>query len=153
MPVGPGRGRPLSGHRVTPQSRGLIDTTKFEPVVQDALEAFRTDPSYAIAIADAARNILMKRTIWKARRQVRQAEDAARTQCEANGPQICPVTTGHPCGVPSDCPFGAPELAALPIRVSGSTRVAPRVRPGADGKHATYLPDAVTWSLAFPEQG
>lgn len=130
-----------------------FDGAKFEPLIAEALQAFRTDVSYAVEMANTAHNILLKRAIWAARMRIREAEASARSECEASGPAICPVLGGEPCGGSADCPYSPPDLRGLPISVSYGTTTDVRVRPGLDGHHATYLRDSITRSLAAVARG
>ena len=47
--------------------------TDFHPDVSRALQAFRSEVSYAVQMARAAAVIERKRSVWNARRQTRQA--------------------------------------------------------------------------------
>lgn len=123
-------------------------TSTFEPLMADALQAYAVDPSYAVSMANKASVIIRKRAVWTARMEIRESEDEARTDCEAKGPAVCPVTTGEPCGS-GRCPLAPPRLAGLaPTASTRATSIATRVRPGLDGQHGTYNRDSVTHALA-----
>ncbi len=50
-----------------------LDVTGFRPQVSDALTAFGSDASYAVAMARAAVVIANKRRVWQQRREQRDA--------------------------------------------------------------------------------
>lgn len=56
------------GHR---RSQAVVDVTAFRPVVEQALDAFQADVSYAVHMARAAVTIVRKREVWQARRDAR----------------------------------------------------------------------------------
>lgn len=53
------------GHR---RGHVAIDVQRFRPIVDQAMEAFQADVTYAVHIARAAVTIARKREIWQARR-------------------------------------------------------------------------------------
>ncbi len=56
--------------------RGLsaVDITAFHPHIEQAMQAFQADVSYAVQMARAAVTITRKREVWQARRAARQAQ-------------------------------------------------------------------------------
>lgn len=48
-----------------------VDVSHFRPMVEQAMEAFQADVSYAVHIARAAVSIVNKRQVWQARRDAR----------------------------------------------------------------------------------
>lgn len=52
-----------------------VDVQFFRPQIDQALEAFRNDVSYAVSMAKAAVTIVRKREVWQARRDARMNEN------------------------------------------------------------------------------
>lgn len=50
-----------------------VDVTHFTPVVNQAMNAFAADVSYAVHMARAATTIVRKREVWQARRDAQGA--------------------------------------------------------------------------------
>jgi len=50
-----------------------VDTVAFRHHIEQAMEAFQTDVSYAVQMARAAVTITRKREVWQARRDARAA--------------------------------------------------------------------------------
>lgn len=48
-----------------------VDVNHFKPVVDQAMEAFTEDVSYAVHMARAAVTIVRKREVWQARREAK----------------------------------------------------------------------------------
>jgi hypothetical protein len=48
-----------------------VDVSAFDLQIDAALEAFRSDVSYAVDMARSAVNIVRKREVWQARRDAR----------------------------------------------------------------------------------
>jgi hypothetical protein len=48
-----------------------VDVSRFHPVVEQAMNAFQADVSYAVHMARAAVTIVRKREVWQARRDAR----------------------------------------------------------------------------------
>ncbi len=57
--------------RVRSRATPVQDVNRFRPVVDQALEAFTQDVSYAVHMARAAVTIVRKREVWQARRAAR----------------------------------------------------------------------------------
>jgi hypothetical protein len=53
------------GHR---RGHTAVDVTVFRPIIEQALDAFQADVTYAVHMARAAVTIARKREIWQARR-------------------------------------------------------------------------------------
>lgn len=53
-------------HRINP-----VDVAAFRPHIDQAMEAFQSDVSYAVQMARAAVTIVRKREVWQARREAR----------------------------------------------------------------------------------
>jgi hypothetical protein len=51
-----------------------IDVSAFDHTITQAMEAFRSDVSYAVEMARSAVNIVKKREVWQARRDARAEE-------------------------------------------------------------------------------
>jgi hypothetical protein len=51
-----------------------VDVAAFRPAIDQAMEAFQADVSYAVLMARAAVTIVRKREVWQARRDARTAE-------------------------------------------------------------------------------
>lgn len=49
-----------------------IDAALFRPQIDQAMDAFQADVSYAVQMARAAVTIVRKREVWQARRDARQ---------------------------------------------------------------------------------
>lgn len=56
------------GHR---RGYAAVDVTAFRPTIEQAMEAFQNDVSYAVCMARAAVTIVKKREVWQARRDAR----------------------------------------------------------------------------------
>lgn len=50
-----------------------VDVNHFRPMVDQAMEAFQADVSYAVHMARAAVTIVRKREVWQARREAKEA--------------------------------------------------------------------------------
>lgn len=60
-----------------PRSRvNPVDTASFRPQIDQAMEAFLADVSYAVQMARAAVSIVRKREVWQARRDARERGEA-----------------------------------------------------------------------------
>lgn len=58
-----------------PRTRSTpVDVARFRPIVDQALEAFQEDVSYAVHMARAAVAITRKREVWQARREARETK-------------------------------------------------------------------------------
>ncbi len=60
----------------TSRRKHVIDIQLFRPQIDQALQAFQQDVTYAVQMARAAVTINRKREVWQARRAARQ-ENAA----------------------------------------------------------------------------
>lgn len=49
-----------------------VDVSSFRPQIDQAMEAFQADVSYAVQMARAAVTIVRKREVWQARRDARE---------------------------------------------------------------------------------
>lgn len=49
-----------------------VDVNHFRPMVDQAMEAFQADVSYAVHMARAAVTIVRKREVWQARREAKE---------------------------------------------------------------------------------
>ena len=54
------------GHR---RGHAVVDVSAFRPVIDQAMEAFQADVTYAVHMARAAVTIARKRELWQARRE------------------------------------------------------------------------------------
>lgn len=100
-----------------------IDVTPFREHIAEALAAFATDVSYAVAMARAAVIIVKKRQVWQARKELRAAEAQAHAECRQATFDCHAVS---PCGA-GDCKFAQGEYAALDVAAPG-TAVRPQQR-------------------------
>jgi hypothetical protein len=92
-------------------------------MLEEAISAYRKDPSYGIAMARSAVTIQSKRKLWAARTELKSAETAAHQACSADpDPFVCDVT--GPCGT-GRCPYASFELSRLDL----PSRPGPRSRP------------------------
>ncbi len=57
------------GHR---RGYTAVDVTAFQGPIEQAMQAFQDDVSYAVQMARAAVTITRKREVWQARREARQ---------------------------------------------------------------------------------
>lgn len=105
-----------------------VDLADFEPVVAQAMDAFRNDSSYAVSMASKASSIIAKRRVWELRKELRTAEATARTQCAVSEIQLCGVN--GPCGTGA-CPFAVGDLKKLTPCMAKSGKPVPRPVPGA----------------------
>lgn len=51
-----------------------VDITRFRPLIDQAMDAFQADVSYAVHMARAAVTITRKREVWQARRDARTSQ-------------------------------------------------------------------------------
>ena len=58
------------GHR---RGQTAVDVRHFRGVLDQAMDAFQSDVSYAVLMARAAVTITRKREVWQARRDAREA--------------------------------------------------------------------------------
>lgn len=100
----------------------------FTLVVDSAVRAFGSDVSYAVAIISAAVSIRKKRSSWELRRELRQAEKAARELCSDASPFSC--HTLSPCGT-ATCKFAQGDLTL--VKASHCPGSTPRVQQNAIG--------------------
>lgn len=105
------------------------DCSPFAELMAEALRAFATDVEYATAMAARASVVLVRRQVWQARTDVRQAEAAAVARCRAAGSFTCDADT-LVCGIGS-CRWATPELATVVVMTTAEGRTAgrPRRRP------------------------
>lgn len=54
-----------------------VDTAAFRHQIDQAMEAFQADVSYAVQMARAAVTIVRKREVWQARREARERDGAS----------------------------------------------------------------------------
>lgn len=111
----------------------VIDTSPFEAVMAEALVAYTLDVGLCELMMINAVQIQGKRLAWKIRKELRQADERARAECEAAGPRTCVVT--EPCGC-GPCPYARGDHAdlvgvpSLPAKTSSTNRTArPQPRP------------------------
>jgi hypothetical protein len=96
------------------------DITLFAGDINTALHAFSVDASYAVAMARSAVTITRKRAVWQARKELRDAEARAHTECADTTAFECHATAA--CGV-GDCKFAVGEHATLTvIAAAGASR-------------------------------
>jgi hypothetical protein len=55
--------------RRTRRHTNPVDVATFRPQIEEAMNAFRADVSYAVEMARAAVTITRKREVWKTRQQ------------------------------------------------------------------------------------
>lgn len=89
-----------------------IDVSGFADAVTAAAAAFEEDVSYAVDMMQKARGIKHKREVCTLRKELRKAEEAARTQCIEEPPFWC--RTQSPCGTGS-CFFAQGDLVFLEV--------------------------------------
>lgn len=92
-------------------------------LLSQALGAFTSDVSYAVAMTGVATTIENKRVNLRLRTEVRRAEAVARKQCAVSGDFFC--SNPSPCGV-GQCPFAKGDLAGLRVDSVGGTTVRPQ---------------------------
>lgn len=102
-----------------------VDPDLFRDSVNEAVAAFATDVSYAVAIARAAVTIIRKRAIWQARREIRAAEALAHAECKNTPAFECHAESA--CGT-GDCKFARGELAQLRVPAGAGTTTRPQQR-------------------------
>lgn len=88
-----------------------------------ALDAFRSDVSYVVAISSAATVIENKRVVSRLRTELRHAETQARKQCGLAEAFFC--VNPSPCGVGA-CPFAKGDLAKLRVDCPSGTTARPQ---------------------------
>jgi hypothetical protein len=113
----------------------VIDTAPFEAVVEEAIVAFSTDPSYAIMMARQSSTIAHKRAIWALRIELRKAEADAVQQCRTSEPFVC--SNQGPCGTGPGCRFARGDLALLEVEPSPH-RAGKSVRPMPSEHERSY---------------
>ena len=99
------------------------DLHSFAEHVEAAVVAFREDVSYAVSMARAAVVIDRKRQVWQARKELREAEATARTECARTAAFDCHAMS--PCGV-GDCKFASGERAQLDVHACAGTTARPQ---------------------------
>lgn len=105
---------------VTEEPTVLMGTVALSDLLSQALGAFTSDVSYAVAIARSAVTIESKRTMWKLRNELKESEQQARKMCSAGGSFFC--VNPSPCGT-GQCPFAQGDLSLLVVpRHKGTTR-------------------------------
>lgn len=107
----------------------LASPTERAELVCRALAAFATDPSYAVAMAEAAATVEHNRAVWAVRRQLRAAERTARAECARSAPFLCHNTS--PCGVGA-CKFAAGELTMIETPNCSGRRQRPQASSAGD---------------------
>ncbi len=108
--------------------------------VLNALEAFSSDASYAVAVVTAARNLKEKGANKQLKADVQHAEASARHLCEQAEPFIC--MTQSPCGTGS-CKYAVGEFALISNpRCKGTTS-----RPQQFATGGSYSSESVLFSL------
>lgn len=74
--------------------------------------AIGEDVSYAVLMARAAVTIDRKRAAWQVRKDLREAEQRAHTECRRTPQFTC--RTASPCGT-GDCKFALGDMALLDV--------------------------------------
>lgn len=110
-----------------------VDVSRFKPLVEEALKAFGTHPTYAEQMSRQAVTIVRKRAVWSARTRVNKAMKSSKAECEKLN-FVCEVE--NPCGTGA-CPFASTELADLNIVAPGKC-----ARP-KNSNQGPYDPDEV----------
>lgn len=105
-----------------------VNLAEFDPVVQQAMQAFANDSSYAVSMASKASAIIAKRKVWLLRKELRSAEKQARQLCLSSEIKACGVAA--PCGTGA-CPFARGDLRQLMPVASKSGKPVPRPVPSA----------------------
>lgn len=93
-------------------------------LLRQALGAFTSDVSYAVAISRSAASVESKRVVLRLRAEVRHAESVARKQCAMSGDFFC--SNPSPCGV-GQCPFAKGDLAKLRVDCTAGSTSRPQV--------------------------
>lgn len=114
---------------------------QFQDQVTEALGAFGSDVSYAVAVVSAAVNIRRKRQTWRHRLELREAEQEARAQCAAGPDFIC--KTQSPCGT-GTCRFASKELRGLKVPECAG----PSQRPQLLATGGSYSIEAAVYPLS-----
>src|SRR5947207_4145519 len=102
------------------------DLGAFTGQVDAALHAFAEDVCYAVAMARAAVVSDRKRRVWQARKDLRDAETRAHTECRDTGEFDCHAES--PCGT-GDCKFATGDHAHLAVPAPGRTARPQRSNP------------------------
>lgn len=84
--------------------------TEYDQLISSAQEAFSSDVSYLISMVTQARTVINKRRVWALRAELREANQAATSQCASKEPFECHVS--DPCGT-GKCPFAVGDFANL----------------------------------------
>ena len=107
----------MSPTRRTRRPSNPVDVAAFRSHVDEALEAFTTDVSYAVAMARSAVAITRKREMWQVRRELRAAETTAHELCQQHDFDCHAVSA---CGT-GDCKFATADHASLHGEAPGTT--------------------------------
>lgn len=100
------------------------DLSKFDELIDRALQAFGSDVSYAVAMSRSASSIERKREVWALRLELRTAEKEARERCCSVVPFRCKAQS--PCGV-GDCIFATGDFANIGVEDWEGVRYRPQM--------------------------
>lgn len=114
-----------------PRRSRLIDVAPFTALIGEALSAYASDSSYAVAMARQARTIQTKRAVWQLRSELKSAESEARKTCGSTEPFVCDTTS--PCGT-GDCRFASGDLVFLAVPEAPGKSI----RPQPSSANQTY---------------
>jgi hypothetical protein len=104
-----------------PRRAAEIDTDSFSELVDEAVQAFGEDIIYAVSMLKASATIRRKRVIWRAKKDLREAEKQAVELCSKAGTFVCSNRT--PCGTGSGCKFAEGDLTLITTEsVKGSSK-------------------------------